>query len=489
MKLKDYLGTRPRRSLLVLLFLTLLAHFLDSRGYLQTLEMSLGLDLMLQSSPSETPTEIGIVKITEDDYQNYFCGQSPLDGRGIIALVHGVEDKLHPDVIGVDLDTSDWKMGKVPAPCLNIDVFPCTNKEKTGADKVNQSCLKNEIKQLLMDVPTWPTAKVKDADRSGKAVKDKPKASRLVWAQVPGELETAQVPSDWRKYWRLIWNGEREESMAVRLQDVMGQTVHHDWMTVGVPSFPMDADGVVRRYRRRFFVIEKGADHYPPNRPLAQEMNSLPRAVAAAFGNEDTGHSSEDVILRFARDENVFNPNEANDFLPPLPSRARPIPSQAEIEEVLTVRPRRIVLIGGTYKGARDIYRTPLGPMPGIRLLAQALQTDLHENIEGISETGDLGKFAAELLAGLLLILLWNAKVVTQHLSTRDIFALSLGGIFAVFFGFSRVLFGYGIWLDSIAILVGVIIHQVVEEFNKIKEYEEKIEHKDCVIERLTGEP
>jgi hypothetical protein len=32
---------------------------------------------------------------------------------------------------------------------------------------------------------------------------------------------------------------------------------------------------------------------------------------------------------------------------------------------------------------------------------------------------------------------------------------------------------------------VGVVIHQVYEEFDKIKEYTEEIEHKDCTIAGL----
>lgn len=128
MTLQKFFDSRMRRSLAVLFGLALVVHFLDSRGYLHGTQMALGLDPMLQGTAPATSTEIGIVKITEEDYRNYFCGQSPLDGRGVIALVLAVREKLHPAAIGVDLDTSDWKPGAIPAPCTRVDVLPCTRK-------------------------------------------------------------------------------------------------------------------------------------------------------------------------------------------------------------------------------------------------------------------------------------------------------------------------------------------------------------------------
>ena len=165
-----------------------------------------------------------------------------------------------------------------------------------------------------------------------------------------------------------------------------------------------------------------------------------------------------------------------------MPGATKEKPTQANIEQALSIRPLTIVLIGGTYKGARDIYRTPLGEIPGVQLLAQALETDLHE---GISETSEYTKFCADLLAGLGVIFLWNSKIVSRYVPLKRIFSLTLFGIPGAFLLLSLYLFHHRIWLDSIAILVGVVIHQVYEEFDKIKEYTEEIEHKDCTIAGL----
>lgn len=329
-----------------------------------------------------------------------------------------------------------------------------------------------------------------------------PKAppTTVVWAEVPGDAKPAAPSSEWwaplAKGLKLIWSGEREESSALPLQTVAGQIVRADSVAAGVPGLPLDPDGVVRKYRRRFEVIELSEEHPPSMLPERKEMNSLPHALASAcqpciarnraWLEEEKDHSSSDLILRFFTDEHVFNPMEAKYLLPPLPSDSLYRPTQAEIDQTLAARPLQIVLIGGTYKGARDLYRTPLGEMPGVQLLAQAVETDLHQ---GISEMGELGKFSADILAGLAVVFLWNCKAISRHVPLRFIFLLSLVGIFFAFTVISHYLFRYGIWLDSIAILVGVVIHQVYEEFDKIKELKLEVAERDCIIAELTKQP
>jgi CHASE2 domain len=470
MMLKRFFRSRIGRSFVVLFGLALFTHFLDSRGYLHGAQMALGLDPMLQVTAPGTPSEIGIVEITEDDYRNYFCGQSPLDGRGVIALVEAVREKLHPAVIGVDLDTSDWKPGDIPAPCYKLDLPPCTHKTDKGENAPDQTCMANEVRHLVTE--NYPT--------------------KVVWAEIPREIPAEQRLKWYERLARLpkfLWTGEPEESKVLQLQTVAGRSP--DSLVSGIPRFPLDLDGVVRKYRRRI-EVEPSPDVDVPNPPKSKEQDSLPHALASAceacvrdnraWQEEERHHSSEDVILKFATSKSVFNPKDANDLLPPLPGATKEKPTQANIEQALSIRPLTIVLIGGTYKGARDIYRTPLGEMPGVQLLAQALETDLHE---GISETSEYTKFCADLLAGLGVIFLWNSKIVSRYAPLKRIFSLTLFGIPGAFLLLSLYLFHHRIWLDSIAILVGVVIHQVYEEFDKIKEYTEEIEHKDCTIAGL----
>jgi CHASE2 domain len=474
---KKYISRRTRKSLIVLFVLAFVMHFLDSRGYLHGLQMALGLDPMLQVAAPGTPTDIGIVQITDDDYRNYFCGQSPLDGRGVLALVLAVREKLHPAVIGVDLDTSDWKSRNIPTPCPKLDKLRCAHPKKNGDNADDQDCMDEAVDRLVTE--NYPTT--------------------VVWAQIPRDLYAEGSLKWWQwlmhplKLLKVFWTGEREDSEIFQLQTVAGRSVCSiGW---GIPRFPLDLDGAVRKYRRHI-------DFDPPVCPdKPKPQDSLPHALARAcescvrdnppWQEEERHKSSEDLILKFFTNISNFNPQNAGDLLPPLPDGTSPRPSQAEdtrhrpsqveIDEALSMRPLRIVLIGGTYKGARDIYRTPLGEMPGVQLLAQALQTDLHESI---SETGEFKKFFVDILAGLAVIFLWS-ETVSRYVSVKKVFWLSLVGIPFGFVLTSLYLFHHRIWLDTIAITVGVVLHQVYEEFDKIKEYKEEIERKTCTIAGL----
>jgi hypothetical protein len=466
MNVKKYFSRRVRHSLYVLFGLTFGIHFLDSRGYLHGPQTALGLDPMLQVTASHTPTEIGIVEITEDDYRDYFCGQSPLDGRGVLALVLAVREKLHPAVIGVDLDTSDWKPRQIPTPCTKLDSLRCPQQQKKGDDVDAQACMDQEVDRLVRE--NYPT--------------------KVVWAQVPLDKPTEGLkwwkwlvtPKGLRKLWGLVWSGELEEPMVHELQNVAGRSA--DSLVWGIPMFPVDRDGAVRRYRRRIKIEPERDDTW----------NSFPHALASAcescivengpWYKEERHQSSDDLILKLFADKSVFNPKDAKDLLPLLMDDHKPRPTQAYIDRALAVRPLQIVLIGGSYKSARDIYQTPLGEMPGVLLLAQAVETDLYG---GISETGDFQKIFWDLLAGVGVIVLWNWKLISDWFSPRTIFILSLIGIPGAFLLLSFYLFHHRIWLDSIAILVGVVIHQVIEEFDKIKEYKEDIAHRDCTIRGL----
>ena len=489
--LKKYLTRRMRHSLIVLFGLAVAVHFLDSRGYLHGPQMALGLDPMLQGRTPSTPVQVSLVKITDQDYKDYFCAQSPLDARAVLALVAAVQERLQPAVIGVDLDTSEWKKGAFPATCPKADKFPCTLESPKGENRADDSCLQGAIENLVHP----PVKMVGTADLI-KSARVAP--STIVWAQIPGEPEErTDRPTFWVRVescWNLFWNGVREEWTALPLQTVEGKAIPPESFQSGIPRFPLDSDGVVRRYRRRYFVFNNSAKQGSREGP-PPEMNSLPHALAEAcqtcsrdraWLREEEKHSNDDIIMNFV-DPYLFSPIEAGYLLSATPQKSYlNTPQDEDVKEARALRQKEIVIVGGTYKGARDIYRTPFGEMPGVQLLAQAVENDLNQ---GISEVNEFKKFSADIFAGLLVIFLWNSKAVSRYLSLRFIFGLSLVGIFVAFTIFSHYLLRHSIWLDSIAILVGVVIHQVVEEFNKIQESKEEhqkvIEGKNCEIAGL----
>ena len=487
--MKARLKNRIKRSFWVLIGLALIMHFLDSRGYLHTPQMALGLDPMLKQGAPGTPIDVSIVKISEQDYQDYFCGKSPLDARAVVGLVEAVQQRLHPSVIGVDLDTSDWKPQEYPATCANANVFACSQKPGKDGSLADTDCLTQELNKLLPRSRGDLDKALRDTER---LVEQGAHASSIVWAQIPGEPVRAKAEGGWKAFWQEFWKGEKVEETALPLQTVVGRDLGVDSEHSGIPRFPLDPDSVVRRYRRWYRVVNPTDNRKAEPLPEVRLMASLPHAVVKAcqpcitenpeWRAEEAKQSDEDLILKYVGDPSVFTPIEAHYLLPRVSGKLLPNPQQMEIDRALELKQPRIVLIGGTYKGARDVYRTPLGEMAGVELLAQAVETDLHK---GIQEPNDVWKILADITAGLLVILLWNAKPLRRGISLRAFFGLCAFAIFLAFSFLSKFLFQHGIWLDTAAIVLGVVVHQVWEEFDLIEEHEEKCEAQEKIIARL----
>ena len=99
-----------RNNLIALVVISLFVSMLEHWGWLSGFENT-ALDSFLLAGRSRPSKDIYIVEITEDDYRDIFQGRSPLDVaevRRILTLVQ----QGSPSVIGVDLDTSSSEYGK-----------------------------------------------------------------------------------------------------------------------------------------------------------------------------------------------------------------------------------------------------------------------------------------------------------------------------------------------------------------------------------------
>jgi CHASE2 domain-containing sensor protein len=117
----------------------------------------------------------------------------------------------------------------------------------------------------------------------------------------------------------------------------------------------------------------------------------------------------------------------------------------------------RVVFIGGSFSDSRDVYLSPLGEMPGVLVLINALHSLLqHGEIEDIN-------LELKLLINVLLIALlsiafsvWNSfwgKIVAGFCVIILLVPLSI------------VMFGFGFWLDFAIPLLTVQIYQIVAEW------------------------
>jgi CHASE2 domain-containing sensor protein len=224
----------------------------------------------------------------------------------------------------------------------------------------------------------------------------------------------------------------------------------------GLVLYPRDHDGVVRRYQRYFHSPR--AD--PPS-DLTGEVDSLPWAIAKQYAramraaSEDPCPECERIeslekqagadalVLNFAGEQYRFNRLNVRNLL-----------TAASKDYWAENSPLRdtIVILGGTYRAARDEYITPVGPRYGVELVAQAVASELQGG--GIRTLNWILATAMDMINGLILIYLnWRFPgSLAGVLNIAAIIVMSIVGSLVAFgavaywFNFSAVL--VGLWID-----------------------------------------
>lgn len=206
-------------------------------------------------------------------------------------------------------------------------------------------------------------------------------------------------------------------------------------MHSGLAVLPRDADGVVRRYYRNVDTSEG-------------LMATFPWAVVRLDrGNHDAGRDREAFVLNFAGDRFAFPRISAGDVL-----------RVAHSDAWTTSGPLRgkVVLLGGFYRAARDEYVTPVGPMSGVELVAQAIESELTGG--GIRPANELTMVVLELLGGIFLV--W----IHHRLGIGAALALSVLTMPLLSIAFSYLAFASAaLWANFIPILASVLVHQLYD--------------------------
>jgi CHASE2 domain-containing sensor protein len=159
----------------------------------------------------------------------------------------------------------------------------------------------------------------------------------------------------------------------------------------GLAVFPQDRDGVVRHYLRTI--------------PIAGTAeNSLPWAAVKTVrgqpitdaGGEKKKKDDEKLVLNFAGDRYAF-PRYASSAVLEQVSAGPAWSDRGPLTG-------RIVILGGTFSAARDEYRTPLGTMSGVDVVAQAIASEQHGG--GIRKINDWRERVVELTVAVLIVYL-----------------------------------------------------------------------------------
>ena len=203
----------------------------------------------------------------------------------------------------------------------------------------------------------------------------------------------------------------------------------------GLGTLLTDTDGVVRRYQPSFCSCAGGH----------ATLLSFPRAVVNAAGFV-THEANEPLLLNWKNDPIDFPKIGASQVLASDTSwwgRAQPIRG-------------RIVVIGGTFREARDRHRTPIGEMSGVQLMAHIIESEASGE-GGLKAFGDFGAAVLDILVSVFLVWInWRYPA-----ETRTGFALNAVVVLALPFVASWVLHRYTLfWINMGPVLAGVWISQ-----------------------------
>jgi CHASE2 domain-containing sensor protein len=419
-------GKHYRKAIVWIVILTAVVHVMEVSGVLKGFEMA-GLDTFLRLHARQMSERVVIVEITNEDYKDpqLFDGKSPLNNEQLLKLVSSIQ-AYHPAVIGMDFDTNSEDWCHIDSSRL-ANVLPPT--ENTGG------------------------------------------ASPIVWAEVPDNLEE-----------------------PLKLSPVLGGMLQ-DPRYAGIPRFPVDSDGLVRRYESKFLVA--GSLESCPRESLKERDHSskLPETSAPSHTNTksdeasmhsfartilqhactnpgmncSTVHQDSDhtVIFNFYGDRYRFPIIQSREFIGP--SADAPSPDQNIRDRRKALLKDKIVLIGGNFSAARDVYMTPLGEMAGVELIALAIESDFGG---GIRETQKWLEKLADLVVGTLIVLIY----FYYRRRPRLALALSLIGIPFVATTFSLLLFRTAAyWFNFAPIIIGMVLHQMLELSESCGELQEEV--------------
>lgn len=278
----------------------------------------------------------------------------------------------------------------------------------------------------------------------------------------------------------------------------------------GIVLFPADHDSHLRYYRRKFTAnpyTDQPKDPYlcgvakvsrresrEPEK-CQQTRDAYPWAVAKAYcrkSTEPTGacqqiwHTPEEcrpthdrLLINYASEHYDFGSMHASDVLRLYDDKS---------ENALQQLENKIVLFGGSYRAARDEYRTPFGPMPGVKILAHAIESELQGRIRFASHWV---MFLVEIAVGVCLAVLHNSAhvqeaichwipgtsvfLVVLHNSVRgrhlmDIIIVMLLLLCASYVTFSS----FALWANFVPILVAIWLHQIWDNYQKLRKLRQR---------------
>jgi CHASE2 domain-containing sensor protein len=339
-----------------------------------------------------------------------------------------------PVLIGVSLltwwlDETGWLRGSEgkardvlmalssPKEMQNVEIVAVTD-EDLGAFGGHFPLAPLSVKRLLNAVAAGnPKVIAVDLDTSlwkPDDLKGLPSSPTIVWARAvrhPSESDSTMEP------------------MAV-LGGARNLTDH----STGLAIMPQDSDGVYRRHQRVYEVESNGSRVLVP---------SFAWAVVSAARKLDPIQTApkDDLLMNFSGNIYDLNAISAGTVLDAAHG-------EGWAEGILK---DKIVMVGGTYWYSHDQHATPAGPLYGVQIMAQAVETELSGG--GIGAANQVKMFLLEILVGLGLAVLHYYRPKAVPFGVVGVLLLAPICSYLAFSSFAM-------WVNFVPILIAVILHQ-----------------------------
>jgi len=202
----------------------------------------------------------------------------------------------------------------------------------------------------------------------------------------------------------------------------------------GLAAMPSDPDGIVRHYCRRILVQYKGVSSPEPE-------DSFIWSIVKAFRGKSPGSDgdiNEQFVLRVCSDPKYLRRLSASDVLA--------VQGGGGWREMVE---GKIVLLGGYYDAARDVYTTPAGRRQGVELVAQAVESELQYG--GSRPVNVIVLLVCQLAVSIIFVLA-NYRFANTWIPLAMLVAAPVLGLVA-----SAVLFSsLALWIDFAFVLFAV---------------------------------
>lgn len=351
----------------------------------------------------------------------------------------------HVFVVGItDDDYRDIFASRSPLQCKQLE-------------RVLAAILSGEPKVLVVDIDT--------SDDSFRALDLSPALSTIVWARgithPRVENETASVPPPQEHgYYR---------TTSLGLVPAAAQNNRANVTAVAI--LPEDLDGVVRWYYRLVTPRRKAPESSPST--ASPTLDTVPWAAVKAYRDcrrAEPGTSYDEFLIAFSGGQQRI----------PHMSSGNLLSTYHGTGWKKLIR-GKIVILGGYYEAARDIYATPVGRMTGVDILAQAIESELQHG--GITRLNNWILFVAQALTIMLLMLLnWRFGGLAAFIAGFVVIPL-LALACSVFF-----LSSFAFWADSAPVLFAVQLYYVFVHIIKVQKTNRNLAHANDELERNKAE-